>query len=101
MELANHSIYPMRAVIRCKAKQQLMTNVDGSALEARLDEGLFQELATTLLQSGRCDVVYQPYATREAASAVEDEVALELAASYQRIIQQRQSPVVQELNALL
>ncbi|MDX2239135.1 MAG: hypothetical protein NW224_00450 [Leptolyngbyaceae cyanobacterium bins.302] len=101
MELADHSIYPMRAVIRCKAKQQLMTNIDGSSLEERLDEILFAEIATTLFQSPQWDAIYEPYATCAAASAVENEAALALAATYQRIIQQRNSPIVQNLNALL
>jgi hypothetical protein len=94
-------IYPLRAVIRCKAKQQLMTNVDGAALAECLDENLFQELAITLFQSEGCQAIYQPYASREVASAVEDGIALELAAIYQRIMQQRQNPLVQDLNALL
>jgi hypothetical protein len=100
MEFAN-PVYPMRAVIRCKAKQQLMTNIDGTSLEERLDEALLNELATTLFQSEHCDAIYEPYTTRQAATAVEDEVALELAAAYQRIMQQRNSPIVQTLNALL
>ncbi|MBF2027008.1 MAG: hypothetical protein IGS48_09615 [Oscillatoriales cyanobacterium C42_A2020_001] len=100
MELAN-PVYPLRAVIRCKAKQQLMTNLDGTGLNERLDEELFCEIAQTLFQSEECDPIYVPYATREAASAVEDGVALELAVIYQRIVQQRQCPVVQSLNALL
>lgn len=100
MEFAN-PIYPIRAVIRCKAKQQLMTNIDGSSLEERLDDALLNELATTLFQSERCNAVYEPYPTRDAASAVESEVALELAATYQRIMEQRNSPIVQTLNALL
>ncbi|EKQ69130.1 hypothetical protein OsccyDRAFT_1744 [Leptolyngbyaceae cyanobacterium JSC-12] len=100
MELAN-LVYPLRAVIRCKAKQQLMTNLDGTGLEEQLDESLLREISQTLFQSERCDAIYEPYATREAATAVEDWAALEIAAIYQRIIQQRQSPTVQSLNALL
>ncbi len=100
MELAN-PIYPIRAVIRCKAKQQLMTNIDGTSLAERFDEVLFSEIANTIFHSPDNDALYEPYATRAAASAVEDEFALDLAATYQRIIQQRKSPLVQNLNALL
>lgn len=100
MELAN-LIYPIRAVIRCKAKQQLMTNIDGTSLEEHVDEALFSEIANTLFHSPQSDALYEPCATRAAANAIEDDVALELAATYQRIIQQRKSPIVQNLNALL
>ena len=99
MELAN-SLYPMRSVIRCKAKQRLTVNVDGSAAVA-FDESLFQDLASTLFSSGQYQAVHQPYASKAEACAVEDWVAMELATTYQRVTQNQQNPIVQQLNALL
>jgi len=90
----------MRAVIRCKAKQQLMRQMDETSL-ATIDEALFKEIAATLFRSGHCQAIYQPHTTKAAAMAVEDEIAQELATTYQSIVQQRQSLVVQSLNALL
>jgi hypothetical protein len=118
MELAN-PIYPMRSVIRCKAKQQLMLDTDvmvnqDSSLRKNgaspsefwggdefLDVKLFNELAITLFRSERCEVLYQPCHSQAEACLIEDWIAMELATTYRRIIQQRQSPVVQALNVLL
>lgn len=90
----------MRAVIRAKAKQQLITQAQ-EPLFIAIDECLFRELAATLFQAGHCQAIYQPCATKADATTVEDEVALELATIYQNITQQQQDPLVQSLNALL
>lgn len=100
MELAN-PIYPMRAAIRCKAKQQLLCDPETSDLMISLNEALFQEIATTLFQSEPCQAVYQPCASRQEATNIEDWVATELAITYKRIAQKQQDPLVQRLNALL
>lgn len=100
MELVN-PIYPMRAIIRCKAKQRLMTNLDGSGAAAPFDEALFRELAVTLFGASQWDCLYEPCQTQADAAAIEDLASLELAASYRRIVQQQQHPLIQQLNALL
>lgn len=100
MELAN-SVYPMRAAIRSKAKQQLLVEADNCKVLIPIDEELFKELATTLLQLSCTPMVYQPCRSKQEAVAIEDRVATELAASYRRIAQQQQDPLVQRLNALL
>jgi len=101
MELAN-PLYPMRAVIRCKARQSILLGVgDSNDASASLDEVLLNDLATTLFQSEQGQVLFTPYSSRAAVNAVEDELAEEIATTYQHIIEQRQNPVVQNLNTLL
>ncbi|HEY9696832.1 MAG TPA: hypothetical protein V6D10_06195 [Trichocoleus sp.] len=55
----------------------------------------------TLFQSKRYHAKAQSCRSKLAAAAVEDEVAAELAASYKRIQQQQQDPLIQQLNSLL
>jgi hypothetical protein len=98
MDIA-HPSQPLRAVIRCKAKQQLISDPDNSWMP--LNESLLQELAMTLFQSKRYHAKAQSCRSKPAAAAVEDEVAAELAASYKRIQQQQQDPLIQQLNSLL
>lgn len=101
MELAN-PLYPMRAVVRCKAQQQLLMVISeaGDAI-AGLDEILLNDIATTIFQSEQGQALYTPYRTRDAVNAAEDDLAAEIAMTYQQIMVQRQNPVVQDLNALL
>lgn len=98
MELTSN--YPVRAFIRHKAKMQLVESM-GMDICPFLDDELLRELATTLLQSERGQVAFQPYSSREAASAVEDNLAAEIAETYQTIQQRQHDPIVQSLNALL
>ncbi len=100
MELA-HPIYPMRAVIRCKARQQLLSGLNADGQPATFDEALFKELATTLFRSHQATDLYQPCFSTEAASAVEDRLAAELTTTYRWISQQQENPLVQRLNSLL
>ena len=95
------SIFPMRAMIRCKAKQKLIT--DPARFEARipLDESLFQEVAMTLLQSDYYQTIAQPCGSNHEAARLEDQIAAELVNTYRQIKAQQQSPVVQWLNTLL
>jgi hypothetical protein len=100
MELAN-PLYPMRAVIRCKAQQQLVLDLNPSGDVAVLDEQLLNEIAATFFQSEQGQTLYTPFHSREAVNAAEDEIATGIVTIYQQIMAQRQSLVVQSLNALL
>lgn len=99
MELAQ-PIYPMRAVIRCKAKQHLCS-ASSDILLMPINEALLKELATTLFRASQTNDLSQPCYSTEDASEIEDRLATELAANYRRIIYQQQNPLVQQLNALL
>lgn len=102
MEAAKH--VPMRAIVRCKAKQQLMrmqSDLDLSEVMATLDETLFQEIATTLLQSDTYQTLYRVCRSKQEAIAVEDQLATELAKTYRNIVLQQHNPLVQCLNQLL
>ncbi|MFM7447871.1 MAG: hypothetical protein ACKO24_04655 [Leptolyngbyaceae cyanobacterium] len=98
MELANPT-YPMRSVIRCQAKQQILST--GDSRMAFLDQTLFQELASTLFNSAYFQSLYRAYPSTQERCAVEDRLAVELAAIYHHVTQRRQQPLVQQLNALL
>jgi hypothetical protein len=100
MELAQPTL-PKRAVIRCKAKQRLMMEMDGQWHSEFLDEELFNDLSHTLFQSPQFEKLRQPYGSKSERCAVEDWAAMELAIAYRRITQQRQDERVQNLNALL
>lgn len=96
-----HPLYPMRAVIRCQAQQQLLLALSQAQDATAVDESLFHEIAATLFQSELAQAIYTAYPDRAAVQAAEAEVAAEIVIIYQQIMAQRQSPVVQTLNALL
>ncbi|WP_088890095.1 hypothetical protein [Leptolyngbya ohadii] len=100
MELAQ-PIQPMRAVIRCKAKQLLIADPELRETIACFDEALFQELAITLFRGESYQQLASSCRTKQIAAAIEDRVAIALAVSYKRIKQQQRDPVVQQLNQLL
>lgn len=98
------SYIPMRAVVRCKAKQKLLqmqSDLDSPGPFEALDEALFQELAATLFQSEQYQTLYRICQSKREASAVEDQLAAELAKTYWTIAQQQQNALVRQLNALL
>lgn len=103
MELVSGS-YPVRAFIRHKAEQKIagLSEVKDMDLSCpTVDQALLRDLAVTLFQSPQGNAVYQAYPTREAAEAVENAFARELAAIYQQITQRQADPHVQRLNQLL
>lgn len=96
MAPTNH--LPMRAVVKCKAKMQLLTDpIPGEVVES-LDESLFNEVAATFFGSRQFQAIGLSVADKEAAG---DRLALELASTYRQIKQQQQDPMVQQLNDLL
>jgi hypothetical protein len=100
MELVNHR--PKRAVIRCKAKMQLLEAADDcSTWHEPIAEALLEELAATLFQSNRYQTLYQQCRSKLEANEVGDRLATELAESYRQIMKRRQDPVVQNFNILL
>jgi hypothetical protein len=78
-----------------------MVEMDGQWNVEFLDEVLLNDLSTTLFQSAQFQKLRQPYNSKKECCAVEDWAAMELAIAYRRITQQRQSELVQNLNALL
>jgi hypothetical protein len=94
---------PHRAVIRCKAKMQLLEIADESFdWDKPFDDALLKELATSLFQSNRYRVFFETFLSQHEAKEVEDQLAQELADTYQTIVKRRhEDPVVQSLNALL
>lgn len=69
--------------------------------ESIFDEKLFEEIAKITFSPNRYPELYQSCGTSRAAVAVETQVADEIVATYKRIKQQQDCPVVQSLNALL
>lgn len=100
MELASNS-YPVRAFIRHKAKMRVLEAESMGISCLAFDESLLQELSTTLFQSERGAPIFTAYPNRQAAEAVEDQFALELAETYRYIKQRKTDTQVQRLNSLL
>jgi hypothetical protein len=100
MELMTY--HPKRAVIRCKAKMQLLeADDDHFEWNEPIADALLEELAATLFQSNRYQTLYQQCGSKLEANKVGDRLAKELAGSYRHIMQRRNDPVVQGFNALL
>lgn len=100
MELAQ-PIQPLRAVIRCKAKQLLIADPELWETISCFDEALFQELAITLFRAESYQELACSCRSKQAATAIEDRIAIALAVTYKRIKQQQRNPLVQQLNHLL
>jgi hypothetical protein len=100
MELAGDS-YPVRAFIRHKAKMRVLEAESMGIGCVAFDEPLLQDLSTTLFQSERGAAVFIAYPSRQAAEAIEDQFALELAEIYRHIKQRKANAQVQRLNSLL
>jgi hypothetical protein len=98
MEEIARYVPPMKAVIRCKAKQQLLTDSAVGAMVAPLDEELFKEVAATFFRSNQYQELLQQHHSK---SILETELAAELVDAYRRIKLQQQHPMIQRLNALL
>lgn len=93
--------YPMRTLVRHKAKAQLITNVEFQDNCPALDEALLRDLATTLFQSRQAQELYQQCSSRPEADEIENRFANELVATYQQIKQRQADPLIQRLQQLL
>ncbi len=93
--------YPMRTLVRHKAKAQLIIGVQFQANCPALDEDLLRDLATTLFRSQQGQELYQPYSSRHEADAIENRFANKLVATYQQIKQRQADPLIQRLQQLL
>lgn len=101
MDLAN-SVYPMRAVIRCKVKIQLLQLAYAQGVVPEpVNESLLKDIAATWFRSDSYEALVQPCRSKREAAAVEDQIAREIAATYQTIVQQQESALIQRLNSLL
>lgn len=101
MELVD-SHRPHRAVIRCKAKMQLMETADDCfRWNDPFDDTLLKDLAAGLFQSQQYRVFFEQQHSKSEVKEVEDRLAEELASTYRNILKRHQDPVVQSLNALL
>lgn len=90
--------YPVRAFIRHKARLKLTQILTG---ETDIDNTLLQDISSTLLQPDISPTAYQPYASRDQAIAIEEQMATEIAETYCRMQRQLKNPLVQQLNQLL
>jgi hypothetical protein len=100
MELAN-SFFPMRAVIRCQAKQQLLQNLNWVDLDEPLDEALLKDVTATLFRLERYEQLYRHCHTAARAAEIDVELAIAAAQAYQRIKRQQADPIVQQLNQMV
>lgn len=91
----------MQSVIRCKARQQLQLDPQQGGLPTSIDEALFKELATTLLESATYENLRQQCQTKAEATELGDRMAAQLVAAYQTIKARQQDPVIQNLNSSL
>ncbi|MDX2216651.1 MAG: hypothetical protein SFY66_25530 [Oculatellaceae cyanobacterium bins.114] len=94
------SAYPMRALVRHKAKAKLLEGVELQDDCPLVDEALLRDLATTLFQSNQAQELYAQCHSRQEADEVENRFAAELVDIYQQIKRQKTDPLVQLLNEL-
>lgn len=100
MELANYA-HPLRSIIRCKARMQLLQEVDPAEAPLPVDEKLLKDLAAAVFNSSQYQTFYKTCRSQPEADEMEDKLAAELAQTYQEVLKQQQQPLVQRLNALL
>ncbi|MEO0456330.1 MAG: hypothetical protein AAF152_07055 [Cyanobacteria bacterium P01_A01_bin.114] len=93
--------YPLRSLIRHKAMAQIRMSEAAYKASIPWDQTLFKDLADTLLDPRWRVELRRRHVSRAAAAAVEDRLADTLANTYQTVQKQRQSALVQKLNALL
>jgi hypothetical protein len=101
MDLAN-SVYPMRSVIRCKVKIQLLQAAYAQGVVPEpINESLLKEIAATWFRSDSYDALVRPCRSKQEAAAIADQIAGEIAATYRTIVEQQENALVQRLNSLL
>jgi UDP-galactopyranose mutase len=101
MEQVNHK-RPHRAIVRCKAKMHLLQTDFNSFEEAELlDDVLLKDLAATLFQSSRYEVLCKQCQTSQDVNIVEKQLVNELVRTYRQISKRQWEPIIQRLNALL
>lgn len=98
MELAGKS-YPMRAVVRHKAKQQLQSEFECD--RKPLDRTLLLELAATLFKADKNQGFERGCRSRQEAIDIENKMAAELVEAYKQIKKNQEDKLVQNLNSLL
>jgi len=101
--LSSFEHYPVRAFIRHKAQVKLtqMLTANAEVNDAEVNDELLRDISTTLLQPEVSPAVYEPYARRTQAIAIEEQTATDIAETYCRMQRQLANPLVQQLNQLL
>lgn len=92
---------PHRAVIRCKAKMQLVQAAAECFEWSETDETLLKELSETLFQSNRYQSLYAQCQSKQDESRTEQVLVNELVETYRQVSMRQQVSIVQQLNALL
>ncbi len=101
MDLAN-SVSPMRSVIRCKVKIQLLqASYAQGVVPEPVNDSLLKEIAATWFRSDSYEALVLPCRSKREAAEIEDKVAGEIAAIYRTIVEQQENALVQRLNSLL
>jgi hypothetical protein len=101
MESVNYK-RPHRAIIRCKAKIQLLQiAADFGQWFEPVDETLLKELAANLFRSAQYQMLYELCQSKQDANYADDKLVGELVETYRQISQRRRDSIVQGLNALL
>ncbi|HBB31570.1 MAG TPA: hypothetical protein DDZ80_04310 [Cyanobacteria bacterium UBA8803] len=93
--------YPMRALIKHKAKAQLRAALASDRTEEPLDERLLEELAATLFHQEQNQAFAQPCISRAEADEIENRMAADLVQTYRDMKQRQKNPLVEQLNRLL
>lgn len=93
---------PHRAVVRCKAKMYLLETAKSySESDTPIDDALLKELSKPLFSSQQYRIFFEQGHPKSTVSAVEDQLAQDLAETYRSIQQRHRDPYIQHLNSLL
>jgi len=92
---------PMRAIIRCKVKQQMLADVDVTEMCMPVDEPLLKDLTHALFSSSYYLQRFSNARSQDEIETISNEMATEVLMTYRQIVMNAADPTVQKLNNLL
>ncbi|HIK18077.1 MAG TPA: hypothetical protein IGS53_22705 [Leptolyngbyaceae cyanobacterium M33_DOE_097] len=92
---------PMRAIIRCKVKQQMLADVDVTEMCMPVDEPLLKDLTNSLFGSSYYLQRFSNARSQDEIETISNEMATEVLMTYRQIMMNATDPMIQKLNDLL
>lgn len=92
---------PHRAIVRSKAKLQLLQSAHTDFQWSETDDALLNDLATTLFQSNHYQRLYSQCQSKPDIYKTNRQLITELVDAHRQISERKQDGTIQRLNALL
>jgi hypothetical protein len=100
MDFVNYK-RPHRAIVRSKAKLQLLQSAEVDFQWSETDDALLNDLATTLFQSDQYQTLYSQCQSKPDMHKINRQLITELVETYRQLSERKQDGIIQRLNALL